>query len=356
MPNLIESTEFLAKQAVTPAALYIYQFPYWKWPVVRQCFPCSKIKFIEDSATLPASACLVLWGMRAIPDEVADGVQKLRMEDGFLRSVGLGADLVRPLSWIVDTKGIYYDATRPSDLEERLAKQAFDPALLARAAALRQRVVAAGLTKYNVGADAWQRPDRAARVILVPGQVESDASLTYGAPGVRTNIGLLQSVRNANPDAYLVYKPHPDVQARLRAEGQNEREAHRWCNEVVTQADMGDLLMQVDEVHVITSLAGFEALLRGKAVTCYGQPFYAGWGLTRDILPIARRKRRLSIDELVAGALIEYPLYLSRDGKRLIAPEQALDELAAWRAHTGGKDPWWRRFIRIFLRRIIGVR
>ncbi len=346
----------MTRQDAIPHLLCIYQFPYWKRPVVRQCFPHSKIRFIEHAANLLPDASLVLWGMRAIPDEAIDGIPILRMEDGFLRSVGLGADLIRPMSWIVDKQGIYYDATRPSDLEEHLATHVFDSALLARAAALRQRVVTSGLTKYNIGAETWKRPKHATRVILVPGQVESDASLAFGAPGIRTNIGLLQSVRNANPDAYLVYKPHPDVQARLRAEGKSEGEARRWCDEVVTQAGMGDLLLQVDEVHVITSLAGFEALLRGKKVICYGQPFYAGWGLTRDILPIARRQRRLDMDELVAGVLIDYPLYLSRDRKRLISPEHALDELTAWRIRTGGKVPWWRRFIRIFLRRIIGVR
>ena len=67
----------------------------------------------------------------------------------------------------------------------------------------------------------------------------------------------------------------------------------------------------VDEVHVNTSLAGFEALLRGKAVTTYGVPFYAGWGLTRDLGPVpARRTAKRSIDELVAAALLIYPRYL----------------------------------------------
>ncbi len=344
------------RSTAIPKALYVYQFPYWKRPVVRQCFPARRIHFIEQAAALPLASDLVLWGMRTVPAGVAADVCVLRMEDGFLRSVGLGADLIRPLSWIVDERGIYYDATRPSGLEEMLAHGLFDEALVARAAALRERVVAAGLTKYNVGARIWQRPAGAVRVILVPGQVESDASLAYGAPGERTNIGLLQAVRAANPEAYLVYKPHPDVFARLRAEGQNEQEAYRWCDELVTDMDMGDLLMAVDEVHVLTSLAGFEALLRGKPVTCYGQPFYAGWGLTHDVIPVGRRCRRLALDELVAAALIRYPLYLSRDGKKLVAPEQALDELSVWRARTGGKDPWWRRLIRIFLRRIIGVR
>lgn len=59
----------------------------------------------------------------------------------------------------------------------------------------------------------------------------------------------------------------------------------------------------------MTSLSGFDALLRGKRVVVYGRPFYAGWGLTEDHLPINRRQRQLTLDALVAGALLRYPLY-----------------------------------------------
>ncbi|MDD2741856.1 MAG: beta-3-deoxy-D-manno-oct-2-ulosonic acid transferase [Rhodocyclaceae bacterium] len=279
-----------------------------------------------------------------------------RIEDGFLRSVGLGAELARPVSWVIDRRGIYYDAMVVSDLEYILSSASFDLALCARAAHLRGRIVAARLTKYNVGGLKWQRPVGVQRVILVPGQVESDASLAFGAPGERTNMGLLRRVREANPKAYVIYKPHPDVLARLRKEGADEQFAASWCDEVVTEVSLGDLLAEVDEVHVLTSLSGFEALLRGKPVTCYGQPFYSGWGLTIDILPHPRRQRKLSLDALVAGALIEYPLYLSRDGQCLISPEEALDSLLAWRERKGSKSPWWQGIYRFFLRLFIGVR
>jgi capsular polysaccharide export protein len=277
------------------------------------------------------------------------------MEDGFLRSVGLGADLVRPVSWVIDSRGIYYDATRPSDLETILGNQDFTDQQRQRAARLRAAIVDARITKYNVGAREWRRPAAPNRVILVPGQVESDASIAYGAQNERTNIGLLRAVRNENPAAYLLYKPHPDVLARLRAAGESEDTATQWCDEVVTDVAMGDLLDSVDEVHVMTSLSGFEALLRGKRVTCHGLPFYAGWGLTQDRAFSATRSRRLTLDELVAGALIEYPLYLSRDGRTLVTPEQALDTLLAWRQKTHGQEPWWRGVCRVFLRQIIGV-
>lgn len=339
-----------------PGNIYVYRFPYWKHPVVRQCFPGSVVLFIESLEKLPELATLVLWGRAVVPMGLPPGVQIWRMEDGFLRSVGLGADLVRPLSWVVDRTGIYYDTTEPSDLERYLLEHHFDEPLKKRAAHLRLQAVQAGLTKYNVGAGKWQRRAGVQRVILVPGQVESDASIVYGAPGVQTNMGLLQAVRSAHKEAYVVYKPHPDVVARLRAEGDHESSAQLWCDEVVTEVDMGDLLNHVDEVHVMTSLAGFEALLRNKRVICYGQPFYAGWGLTEDLLPFLRPRRLLDLDELVAGVLIEYPLYLSRVSGGLIAPEQSLKELSEWVQASGGQTPWWRHLVRVFLRRIIGVR
>jgi len=163
-------------------------------------------------------------------------------------------------------------------------------------------------------------------------------------------MGLLQAVREAHPTAHVLYKPHPDVLAGLREKGEGEEEAKRWCDEVVTDVAMGELLSAVDEVHVLTSLAGFEALLRGKPVTCYGQPFYAGWGLTEDRSAIARRTYRLTLDELVAGALILYPTYVSRTTGRFTTPERALDELLGWREKAKADLPLRRQLLRLALR------
>ena len=158
----------------------------------------------------------------------------------------------------------------------------------------------------------------------------------------------------ARPDSYLIYKPHPDVVARLRREGSEDAQAAQWCDEIVTDVAMGELLNEVDEVQVMTSLAGFEALLRGKRVVCHGSPFYAGWGLTDDTLQHPRRTRRLGLDELVAASLILYPLYIGAHGT--VTPEQALDELQAWKARDEGRARPLRGVYRFFLRRLIGVR
>jgi capsular polysaccharide export protein len=339
-----------------PDVLHACAFPRWKRALVRHCFPGHRIEFVPQRRAVPAGAALILWGCSPLPPGAAADSTVIRLEEGFLHSVGLSADRVQPLSLVADRQGMYYDPTRPSDLETFLATHKFTREERARAAALRARIVEGGLTKYNVGERIWRRPQNGRRVVLVPGQVESAPMTTFGCPSAKTNVELLRAVRNLQRDAYILYKPHPAVVARLRPPGTDEHEARRWCNEVVTDAVMSDLILEVDELHVLTSLAGFEALLRGKPVSCHGQPFYAGWGLTHEYLPHARRGRHLKLDDLVAGVLIAYPLYFRQDGEGLIGPEEALDSLLAWRQRTGGREPWWRGIHRAYLRGFGGAR
>ncbi|ABE46797.1 capsular polysaccharide biosynthesis protein [Polaromonas sp. JS666] len=326
-------------------------FSWRKRALVRDFAGRPDVRFVSRGADVPEGADLLLWGSAAVPVGMPGDVRVVRLEDGFLRSVGLGADLIRPVSWVVDTLGIYYDARTPNDLESLLQTASISPSLVERAKAFRQQVVQSGLSKYNLSGALWQRPDVRGQVVLVVGQVESDASIATGALDVRTNMALLQTVRQTRPDAWVVYKPHPDVVAGLRRSGAREDRAGQWADEVLTQGSPAQLFPLVDEVHVMTSLTGFEALLRHKAVFCYGQPFYAGWGLTQDIHPHPRRTRRLTLDELVAGALLLYPVYVGGQSRRRCTPEQALLELVAWRGQTQGQLPWWRRLLRPLLAR-----
>jgi capsular polysaccharide export protein len=331
--------------ACLPARVYAHGFSWRKRAILRRFVAPAAVAFVADPASVPVDGTLLVWGSAQAPAGLASGVRVVRVEDGFLRSVGLGAAWTKPLSWVIDGTGIYYDASRPSDLETILQAGGFSALALARAARLRQCVVESRLTKYNVGHSNWKRESHMRRVILVPGQVESDAAIRMAAPGVRTNLALLKEVRASNPDAWILYKPHPDVVAGLRASGKGEHEAATWCDTVVRDVSMADLLVEVDEVHVLTSLTGFEALLRGKRVTCHGQPFYAGWGLTTDLHPVARRRRQITLDELVAGALIEYPTYIAHGSGAITTPEQALGALIQWRASasTGWFRSCWRR-------------
>ncbi len=318
-----------------PQELQALGFSRWKRPAIRDFFNGSELRFSNNPRRIGKGGTVAIWGN--VPKQpLPPDASIIRVEDGFLRSIGLGAELRRPLSLAMDPVGIYYDSSKPSALESILTSFDFDEKLVIRAGRLRDRLAAERLTKYNLNAASWSPPKGSEKIILVPGQVESDASIKFGAPGVRTNMDLLRAVRANNPLSYLVYKPHPDVVAGLRAKGRGEDDASNLCDEIVTDVSIVDMLSEVDEVHTMTSLTGFEALIRGKAVTCYGQPFYSGWGLTTDIVPVDRRNRRLKLDELVAGSLILYPTYVSRRTGRFAAPEQIVDELITWR--DGGQD------------------
>lgn len=306
-------------------------FSRWKRPFIEAFLQGSRVTFVKTLDSKPhetTPSTFAVWGSTKLPN-TSETNAVLRIEDGFLRSSGLGADLVRPLSLVIDDVGIYYDASRPSRLEHNLQTQALDTVATNRARALRERLIQLDLTKYNLGKQPWTRPETDQPVLLVVGQVETDASIRLGSPDVKSNAELMRRVRQQHPSAYIVYKPHPDVVAGLRKQGDGEDTCNQVADEVLTQpVSLSNLVAQVDEVHTMTSLLGFEALIRGAKVVCHGLPFYAGWGLTEDRLPCPRRTQRLTVDSLVYGALIAYPRYYNFQRNCFVEPEQAIDQLA----------------------------
>lgn len=299
------------------------------------------------------------WG--SVASGTFDGTP-ITIEDGFLRSVGLGVRVNRPYSLVFDKAGIYYDAYRESDLEIFLQNHVFLDSEVSRANELIKRLVHSRISKYNVGAGMLVLPESAKNrhIILIPGQVESDASIARGSPDIKSNYSLAQRVRTQNPAAFIIYKPHPDVVTGVRKSGLREKHIAELVDLEVVNVSISDCINLADEVHTLTSLAGFEALLFGRPVTCYGQPFYSGWGLTKDQLPLLRRQRQLTLEELVYGALIAYPFYIDPKTQTLTTVESLIayfeEQLAlAHRPDVDRKGRWfnyvsrWHAAIKIML-------
>lgn len=310
---------------------------------------------------------LVVWG-RDVPADVQtlarqSGTDVLRMEDGFVRSVGLGSDLIRPWSVILDAAGLYIDPTQPSALEHILATAQFSDEERRRARRVREFITAHGVTKYNLEPrDPARWPSGEREVVLVCGQVEDDASIRYGCTGVKTNLALLEAARRTHPEAFVVYKPHPDVASGNRAGKVTPAQAATFADHVETELSVVSCLDACDVLHTMTSLTGFDALLRGKRVVVYGQPFYAGWGLTEDVVgegvALARRRRRLTLDELVSGTLLRYPLYWDWQLRGYTCCEAVLQRLVARRdalAAGGALDRLRRGFLRRQGRKLVAL-
>jgi len=346
--NIFQVMDWLARQRRMhnqhPGRSIAIGFRRWKAQNLRPflAFNGKSVHFVRDARAAAAlqpteQDRLFVWG--AEPPEAVrtlstnSGAHLLHLEDGFIRSVGLGSDFVAPHALAMDTHGLYFDARQPSDLELLLNQYPFTDEDRRRAAAVREFIVEQRLTKYNIEPTerpAWAQTGR--QVVLVPGQVEDDASIRYGCKGIRTNIALLQAARQACPDAFVVYKPHPDVVVRNRAGRVHRNDALKYADTIETKVSIVNCIEVCDELHTMTSLSGFEALLRGKKVVTYGAPFYAGWGLTNDLSDISRRMRSLTLDELVAGALLHYPIYRDPMLNGYTTCEATLRQLAYIRA------------------------
>ena len=267
----------------------------------------------------------VVWG--ADPEPVdRPNIRTVRLEDGPLRSRGLGAALRFPLSLVrAFDAALPFDARTVNVIERALQDAPLSEAELDRARSLRERLVAAGATKYMLrGNRTKPLPGVEGRLkVLVVGQVEGDASLRYGAPDIATNDDLLTAVRARFPDAFIAYRDHPDVHAGLRP----GRASRRTVDLDVTDHDLNALFGWADRLETLTSGTGFEALLRGIPVGTHGWPFYAGWGLTDDRLDRPARGVA-SVDALLVAIMLRSAVCIHPTGRVPCSPERLLDALA----------------------------
>lgn len=331
-----------------------YRMPRWKRkPIARLLAgPSGAARYSGDleAAILGArksGGAVAAWGRTANAIRArmtAENVPLISVEDGFIRSAGLGAAFMPSLSFSFDRKGIYYDPGIPSDLEDLLQNLDVDARVVERAKALRLRLIAENVSKYNLKGNSLPALPKDRRRILVAGQVADDEAVLKSLSGAAPNINLmmLQEVRRQFPDAFVIYKPHPDVERLGRAGRVSDEDASGLADAVFSKVAIGDALDAADEVAVFTSLAGFEALVRGKRVRVFGRPFYAGWGLTQDIEAIPGRTRQRSLDELLAITLLVYPLYYDPVSGLPCRAETTIDRLSEMRNRPPQVVDLWR--------------
>lgn len=196
-----------------------------------------------------------------------------------------------------------------------------------RARDIIERLRKSKTTKYNLKGNHIDLPF-ATPIHLVIGQVEDDASIKLGTDQVKTNLDLLKHVRAGHPDDFILYKPHPDVEAGLRMGKIATDMALQYADIIAGNADILNLFDHVNTIHTMTSNTGFEALIRGKKVVTYGAPFYAGWGLTTDLGQIpSRRNAKASLETLVYATLIAYPRYFHPKQRRACPVETTITRL-----------------------------
>ncbi|MDD7909035.1 hypothetical protein PUV47_03840 [Pseudovibrio exalbescens] len=328
---------------------------FWNHRGIRKLIGRGRnVRFVKDPETGFKEAAktrsrLIGWG-NSVPNSIIEACRKeeitfQRIEDGFLRSVGLGAGLISGASVAFDDHGIYYDPRSDSRLFRLLNQLDLSARQLERGKELKRILVAARVSKYNLtGAPSELSAGLEQEVVLVPGQVADDMAVRRGLSDLldcenspNINIDLLKKVREDFPEAYVVYKPHPDVAADLRKGKVSEAVSAGLCDQVVSNADIIDLIERADRVVTFSSLAGFEALVRDKPVTAYGLPFYAGWGLTDDRTKSLLRVRQRSLEELLYITLVEYMRAIDPITLNVTTPEILIRRLMEMRERTAAR-------------------
>lgn len=323
----------------------------WKRMVFKSFFPERRFTYLPLHVTTEAftekwmpritateGAEIFIWGQNVPANLEAfvrgTGIPCYFIEDGFLRSNRPNAARTPPLSLALDSRRPYFDSRGPSDLEVLLETYDFaaDPMLLERAKDGIRLIVEGGLSKYNA-VSSLTLPmllgEKTKPRVLVIGQVEDDASIRFGCDRKVTNNDLVRIAAEENPDAEIIYKPHPDVLNGVREAQSNPEDVEHLCYVMRENVPLAQSFETVDKAYAITSLGGFEALLRGIPLTVLGCPFYAGWGLTDDRQPNPRRTSRRSVEEVFAAAYLLYPRYFEPKTGEKYSFEQAVDWLKA---------------------------
>lgn len=326
---------------------FVFGFSPWKgyierwFPQRKLCFLPKDIKQYELEEILPyilkaEDPQIFIWGFKVNPivlDFASNhNVTCVFVEDGFIRSVSLGATKALPLSLTFDSKTPYFNSREESDLEVLLNTYDFQsqPELITRSRRMIDSLIHSGISKYNHAKTVDIEEVygiKTKKRILVVGQVEDDASIIYGCDRDMTNNDLVRIAAAENKDAQIIYKPHPDVLNKHRKKLSNPDDVRHLCLILELDIPLSQAFETVDHVYTMTSLAGFEALIRGIKVTALGCPFYSGWGVTDDRQPNARRQRLLSVDEVFAASYILYPKYFDPIYNKPLTPEQAVSRL-----------------------------
>ncbi len=266
------------------------------------------------------------WGMK-LPKYARRFARRHRIavryvEDGFLRSFNPGALHTMPWSLTFDSKAPYYETREETDLNALLTqaeRNGVDRHRQAAGKAGIELMRAVRLTKYfplSIGQEAWTPPPTQGRkIILVLGQVEDDAAVIAGyRKGLLfrrkfSNLFAAKRAAKDHPDAYILYRPHPDIFHNGRT-SRREKQIAKLCTIIEPTVPLQAVFPHVVHVYAATSLAAFEAAIWGIPVTTLGFPFYAASPAIKNLQGPERGLANLDLHEVFSVAYLEYPRYI----------------------------------------------
>ncbi len=279
---------------------------------------------------------VVLWGISEVDINtvnlfdyaVKNKKPILIIEDGFIRSFFPMPYGEISASMRMDAIGCYYDTYYPSAIENLLNDENFnlsdDELIYIRD--LIKKIVDFDITKYN-SSNKFITPihQKSDNIVLVIDQVYGDMSIQKGGLDDKDFTKILEHALHENPNSLVFVKQHPEAVLGIR-KGHFENDLLNDPRIVLITDNINSLsvIKHVDKVYCGTTQMGFEALLCGKDVCCFGKPFYAGWGVTNDRADIPRRTKSRCIEEIFYAAYIYNTVYLNPITKKKCNIDQVI--------------------------------
>lgn len=322
------------------------------WENIKYLFPHLSIAKVDDSKIIPQY--VFLWGAgynksadKALQLAIQHNLPVYIIEDGFLKSADTwcnkNADIKyrNGVSFTIDSKGVYFDATRATDLETLLNDKnlVLTQEQLNRARACIDLIIANHLTKYNHQPIFTPEIGRKnVKKVLVVDQSYGDFSISRGLASEETFNQMLSAAIEENPDADIIVKTHPDTLTGRRSGYFSHLKAHDNIYIQSEPINPVSLLQYVDKVYVVTTQLGFEALLCNKEVHVFGMPFYAGWGATHDRQKCVRRTNTRNAEEIFYITYILYSYWVHPEKKQQCEIEDAMAYLMKLREEYFRKE------------------
>ncbi|MBF7044466.1 capsular polysaccharide export protein, LipB/KpsS family, partial [Campylobacter volucris] len=283
-------------------------------------------KIINPKDTKEASYCdgYIQWGIiptqrKKILNKLMQnfGKQPFIIEDGFIRSLGIGLTKEEALSITLSGDTAYYDCKKISNFEKCLnSNEIFSDKNISDAKKAISFITNNFISKYNDAKFLYQTIGKHNSKVLVIDQRFGDASVEYGGASKEDFDIMLNDAVNDNPKSDIIIKRHPDAVKANKGSYFSDDYIENYQNKdrlILIDYDVHphELIMMCDKIYVVTSGLGFEALMYNKEVLCYGIPYYSGWGITIDKKKLSRRSKKRNLYEIFYVAYIKYSRYYS---------------------------------------------
>lgn len=310
---------------------FVMNDEYWK--------KSPNFKFIFDSSKYLVG----LHALKANVDKILNypDVEKYFVENAFISTIGTSSSIIdipfehAPIGYILDDLTLYYDATRPSRIEQVLNSELeLSDEQIKRAKNVIEKIISNKITKYNNQPIYQPQIGKNKKKVLVIDQSYRDFSISKGLANDDTFKIMLDTAIIENPDSDIIIKTHPDAIGQLsrrpKCYYQNVQEDEN-IYKITDFINPISLIEYVDKVYVCSSQFGFEALMAGKEVHTFGMPFYANWGLTTDAKICERRTRCRTLEEVFYIAYIMFSVYYNPELERECEIEEAIDFMIKYR-------------------------